>query len=127
MAIVWADVVAWAPELTNTPLAVQTLSLARAHEIVDPAIFCGDTTSSYTLALIYMAAHIATLQAQASGAGSAAGLVASESIGGLSVSYKSGFSDNPTMGGYERTGWGQNYIDLVRTSPCYSGLGIMVL
>jgi uncharacterized membrane protein len=126
--IVWADVVEIAPELSTVTLAVQTTVLAVISETVSPETFCGSDTALYKLAASNLAAHYATTLKNANDSdGGQQGPVASESVGGLSVSYAGGFSGaNKSRAGYETTGYGAAYLMLLRTSPC-AGFGIMVI
>lgn len=132
--ITWAQVVAFAPELTNVNPTVQALLLARAQEVVPAAEFCGEASPSYNIAMIYMVAHMASLHVQTCGdamSAGATGPVQSESVGGLSISYKDGYGMGgapASREGFERTRYGAAYLELLRSSPCGSGgLGIMVL
>lgn len=130
--IVWADVVEIAPELSTVTLAVQTTVLAVISETVSPESFCGSDTALYKLAASNLAAHYATTLKNANdSAGNQQGPIASESIGGLSVSYGDGFGASRgatanSRAGYETTGYGAAYLMLLRTSPC-AGFGIMVV
>lgn len=127
----WAQVLAFAPELSSVNPTVSALILQCAHEFVPASEFCG---ADYTLAQIYLAAHMASLHVKAcgesGGAGSTQGPVASESIGGLSISYRNGYGVGSYVSreGYERTPYGMAYLELLRASRCGSaGLGFTVL
>jgi len=128
MAITWAQVVAFAPELDGVNPAVQALILARVQVAVPASQFCA---ADLDLAQIYLAAHMGSIHAcgaAARGAG-ASGPIKSESVGGLSVSYADSFSlgGELSRGGYERTKYGMAYLEIARASMCGSaGLGMFV-
>lgn len=130
MAVTWEQVVLFAPELADIPEFLQTLFIDQAMAAVVPSYFCvkGDvlTTPAYTLALLNYIAHLATLHVIAGETAGDAGAVMSESIGGISVSYKDGHNTGNAF--YSRTGYGANYWNLLRSSRCGPlGLGIRVL
>lgn len=114
-AIVWSDVVAFAPALATTPVAVQDLLLAYVNgEAVSPAQFGGEGSATYRLARLYLAAHLGTTGAMAMSG--ASGPVTSESAGGLSVSYGTGgaYSSDSEL---TTTVFGRQFLALVRRSP----------
>ena len=132
MAITWADAVAFALGLASiTAPTIQQLLLDITLENVNAVQFCGDTTALYTLACLNHIAHLGTLQIASAEAGTAAGTVASESVGGLSVSYAKGFGAGGVLSysraGYERTPYGTTFLELLRTSPCGTKVAIMVV
>lgn len=126
MAVVWADVVEVAPELTTYPVGLQTLMLARALESIDAAQFCGDATAEYNLAVRYLAAHFATEQKNATENAGVSGTIKSESVGGLSVSYGSHGAGAASRAGWESTSYGALFLALLRSSPC-SGFAFNVV
>lgn len=73
----------------------------------------GATDATVTLARIYLAAHIVTLNKRGSSA--AAGPVTGESAGGLRRSY--GLVPMAGTGSYPMTRYGQLYLDLLDQSP----------
>jgi len=127
--ITWANVVSLSTDFECVTPSLRTLIINQVNETIDPALFCGADTTAYKLAQMYLAAHYAAVQLAASKAGTAAGPVQSESVGGLSVSYKANYSSSASMSreGYERTPWGAMFLELLRSSPCGGGLGMMVL
>lgn len=130
MAFVWADVVEVAPELSTFPVGLQTLMLQMADEAIDASQFCGDTTATYKMAFLNLAAHFATYRNNANASHAQSGTVQSESVGGLSVSYGGfgvarGASAN-SRAGYETTPYGYAFLALLRSSPC-SGFAINVV
>ncbi len=128
--ISWVQVVAFAPELATVNPTVQELLLQYTHESVPEGEFCG---ADYTLAQIYLAAHLATLHVQtcdAASGGAVTGPVQSESVGGLSTSYKDGYGMGSVLSreGYERTKYGAAFLEIARSSRCGSaGLGVTLL
>lgn len=83
MAVIWANVVDIAPELSTVAAGSQTAYLAIAGRAVDPEVW-GESTDD---GVRYMAAHLATL-GNGSGAGGA-GAVTSETLGPMSRTYAS--------------------------------------
>lgn len=111
MMIVWADVEIMAPDLAATPVSVQDEILALVDETVPATSWGGEASARLRMARIYLAAHHATLWARAT---DAPGAIASESAGGMSVSYASdaaGFAGAPTAS----TKWGREYLELGRS------------
>lgn len=84
-SIVWADVLAHAPELSTVASGAQADLLAHVNASIAVDDFDGEDGPNTKLARIYQAAHLATLAGFA--ASGASGPVASESAGGLAVSY----------------------------------------
>ena len=112
-AITWAQVVAFAAELSPVDVIAQDLILAFVNTELAPDYFGGEESSKLTLARIYYAAHLGTITKRGD---SAAGPVTGESEGGVSVQYAS-FSpagSDPLMG---TTSYGKQYMQLVRSSP----------
>lgn len=102
----WDQIVAFAPELASVDVEVQTIVLTAADDL-DPESF---TTGTFPLAQIWYAAHLAT---QAAG-GDSPGAIASESGGGLAVSYAaSAQSTSP----FASTSYGRRYLALLLASP----------
>lgn len=110
-AIVWADVVAFAPQLSTVASTVQTDILAHVNTALNVVTFGGESAPRLRLARIYLAAHVGTVT---SGGGSAAaGPVTSESDGTISRSYA---SVSTAASDTESTSYGQMYAHLIRTS-----------
>ncbi len=96
-AIIWDDVVAFAPELDVVALAAQTDILAHVNAALNVTAFGGEAAPRLRMARIYLAAHHAVLSQRA--ASDAAGPVQSESEEGVSVTY------------------GQNSVSVIGTDP----------
>jgi len=94
--ITWANVTAFAPELSTVDEDAQTFILAYVNGDYGIAVseFDGEDGPTTRLVRIYLAAHLGTING--SGAGGAGGFVTSESAGGLSRSYSTsiGLSGN---------------------------------
>lgn len=117
-AILWSDVEAISPALAAPAVGVpaQTLILAFVNEAIDARLFPnGESDNRLKLARIYLAAHYAAsgIAADASGGAGAAGPVASEAAGSLSVSYAS-MSSSWSDPGLESTSWGRLYRLIMR-------------
>lgn len=118
-AITWTDVMALAPELSSVSTDGRTYILAHVNTALNLAEFDGEDGPKTRLARIYLAAHFGAISL--AGATGASGPVTSESAGGLSRSY--GTTTSTSSGsGIERTGYGQLYLQLVRTSPARAPL-----
>lgn len=88
--IVWANVLALAPELSTVNDQAKVYILAYVNGPgVDPSCFDGETGPTTRLARIYLAAHMGS-GVDKGAAGAAGGPVTSESMGGLSRSYSVG-------------------------------------
>src|SRR5688572_2749485 len=110
--ITWADVVGLAPALSTIASGTQTAILAAANVHVANSEW-GDSAN---LAATLLAAHFATALYSGAGA-SASGPVASKTVGSMSVSYAVLASEN----GLERTGYGREYLRLVRNTAAFRG------
>lgn len=112
--ITWADVAAFAPNVSTFAAGAQTDVLAYVNTELDSSGFGGDDSPGYRIARIYLAAHFATAsQAGAAIAGTYG--VASESAGGLSISYGgSAFSLSASALG--STPYGTLYLGLLNQS-----------
>lgn len=110
--ITWADVSAHAPELSDLDPTVQVDLLAYANDAWNPNEFGGEASYNLRLARIYLIAHIATVGPTSGGQASTAE-VSSESVGGLSRSYRL-TTDSSTFSG---SSYGEFLKDLIRRSP----------
>lgn len=112
--ITWSNVLDYAPELEDFDDDAQTDVLAYVNdEALDPDIFGGDDSTTFKLARIYLAAHMATTSMN--GDSATAGPVIGESAGGLSRQYAntSGSVSDPLL---DSTSYGREYQRLVRRS-----------
>lgn len=109
--ITWDDVLAFASELSGVASAARSLILAYVNTNLKASVFGGEDDAEYTLARIYLAAHMGT--GALPGEGGASGQVTSEAAGGLSRSYA---VNNATGGNtdYEMTGYGKKFKALLR-------------
>lgn len=109
-SIVWTDVVDHAAELANPKVAIgaQATLLDWANNLFNLRVWGGETSSALKLARIYAVAHVATLVKL----GSKAGLVTSESEGGLSRSYAliTAITGDPN---WSATAYGRAYLTLL--------------
>ncbi len=117
-AITWEDVQSVAPELAGDvvqPIAQEAI-LAVANSQLDPTTWGGETSDKLRAGRIYYAAHLATLGRLRG----RAGMVSSESAGGLSRSYA-----NPLLG-YKTTlvltSYGILYMGLAKTTAARAGI-----
>lgn len=114
-AVTWANVIAFAPEMSDVPFEVQMRILAHVNAL-NPRGFGGATKPKYTLARIYMAAHFGSFALPDSGGN--AGPVTSETLS--ADSYSVDYSDAAVgVGGvqsFEQTSYGQQYLQLAATS-----------
>ena len=118
-AINWDDVVAFAPDLSVTELAVQLYVLDYVNTAINVVEFGGEDSSSLRLARIYLAAHHGTiiLQSGSGGAGAfASGPVTSESAGGLSRSYGGVGGSSSAGTSLDSTTHGRTFMLLARSS-----------
>jgi hypothetical protein len=106
--LVWADVVNVAPDLSSLTVAQQNAVLFD----VDTQLAETKLGTRYFQACRYLAAHLGTLVKR--GATGAGGVVSSESVGAVSVSYSvpSSSSDD----GLGATVWGMQYKRIIRLS-----------
>jgi hypothetical protein len=96
-AITWAQVVDFASEMSDVPLAAQTAILAWVNGTLDVELFPdGEDDAGLTLTRIYLAAHFGAGSIPGTGSSGPAGQVTSESAGGLSRSYGSA-SPSPAL------------------------------
>lgn len=113
--LVWADVVAVAPEMaTGVSTAFQTLILGFVNEAVDSRQFKGETSFRFTLARAYLAAHFGAVHKVGM-----LGIPASESEGGVSQSFRA--LSMPGDSDLAGTSYGGAYSSLVRRGPAMAG------
>ena len=110
-AIIFADVLAFAPELESLAPAAQVMILEHVNADLDVDQFDGEDGPTTKLARVYLAAHMGTLARP--GRGAAAGPVASQSAGGLSKSYATMAGD---YAAFSTTMFGRQYLELARCS-----------
>lgn len=110
----WDDVLAHAAELTTTSADARIDILGYVNTTLVADEFGGESTASYKLARIYLAAHFASIAGL--GAAGAAGPVTQESVGGVSRSYAQPFSSMGTPASLDSTAYGKAYRQLVRRS-----------
>ena len=110
--IIWADVLALAPELTEPSDAARVYILEHVNAELDVDMFDGEDGPTTRLARIWLAAHLATSGASSSGGGSV-GPVTSESVGGMSISYGAYDTSDAAAG---TTTYGRLYLSLVQNS-----------
>jgi hypothetical protein len=122
MAVVWADVLLIAPDLSSVPSGAQAVILADASTILSHAEYW-PTPAMHDLAKKYLCAHLGALYVRAAGGGSASGsgAVASEAVGSVSVSYATPSTDLSDAG-YATTFWGLQLQALARRSVMRVGL-----
>lgn len=120
MAICWSDVVATFPEVREISSTAQAVVLAHVNQAFAPARFGGESSPTLRLMRLLLAAHMAEQIPDASSAGQADGLVASESVGGVSRSYV-----YPTTSGsdeaYKATAYGRQLASIMRSSTARVG------
>jgi len=110
MSIDWDNVLSVAPGMSSVNTDGRTMILAYVNEVVD---FDTMGTGKGTLAASLLAAHFGTMAIGSASAGG--GPVASESVGGISISY----AVSTGMGGLGTTEYGRQYIELIKTVPAY--------
>lgn len=110
MAIVWADVVAIAPELATSPAATQAALLVYVNASIDDETWGGLASANFGRA--HYAAHLATI-ARRRGLGP----ITSEAVGRLSRSY----GMTGVAGALGMTAYGATYEMLARQLPTVLG------
>jgi hypothetical protein len=114
-AIVWADVITIATELSTVDGAARVFILTYVNgPAMDPACFDGEDGYTTRMARIYLAAHMGSSIGKGA-AGAAGGPVSSESMGGLSRSYGSA-SVASSVDSTGSTDYGRRYEALVKNS-----------
>lgn len=113
--IVWDDVTNVAKDLAGVPAAFQTLAVNYANEAVNPDAFGGEGSTTLTLARSYFAAHYAALWLR--GAFGKAGLVSSQSEGGISQSFAAMTPTSPLS----RTNYGDTFLAMAKRAPASVG------
>lgn len=114
-SIVWADVLALAPELVNVDSTARMFILSYVNgPALDPGSFDGENGVTTRLARIYLAAHMGSSVGKGA-AGASGGPVTSESMGGLSRSYSVG-SVAQSIDATGSTDYGRRYEALVSNS-----------
>ncbi len=116
--ITWSDVTDHAPELSTVSANAQTDILAYVNDALDVAAFGGEDAAKTKLARVYMAAHMATVSENAAGGG---GEVVSRAQGDMSISYAAS-SAGSSADGYSATGYGRQYLTLVKSTYLRGGL-----
>lgn len=108
----WPTIVAIIPSMSGVAVGAQTAYLSLVNALVSDE-YGGDTDPRFLLARVYLAAHMATVDAQ--GATGGAGPIASDTGGGLSVTYASTVGMTNTV--YDSTAYGRQYKAIQRRSP----------
>lgn len=115
-AIVWADVVGVATELSTAPIGAQTLFLALVNgPMVDVDNFGGEDKDLTKAARIFLAAHFETMRRRRG----VAGTISSQSEGGVSQAYATSLM-NPRV--LDQTAYGQSFRLCVMGTPARAGL-----
>ena len=112
--ITWADVENHAAELSTVLVPAQTNILAHVNEALVVADLDGGAGAKTKLTRIYLAAHIATADKLA--ASGASGPVTAEGVDGLSRSYGVTAASSGDITFFQSTGYGRQYLAMVRTS-----------
>lgn len=112
-AITWTDVTGLVPDLVGLPGAAEALYLAIANSRFNVGMFpLGEEDPLLKLARIWLAAHYAAGDLAAGATIGEPGPVASESAGGLSVSYGKSIAESLDFGA---TLYGLNLRALIRS------------
>jgi Protein of unknown function (DUF4054) len=117
-AILWSDIVAFAPFASSIAAGAQTDILSLVNDTIDSDCLGGESGIAYRLARIYLGTHYAAMvQSSTENADG----VQSESAGGLNISYTQNglFERNIIVvgaAGYAQTPYGQMYLQLLKTS-----------
>ena len=116
-AIIWYDVVAVAPELGGTKMAIagQTAVLAIANYQLDVNNWGGEDSVLLHEGRALYAAHLATMMLKRG----LPGAVTSSAAGGLSRGY--GLVNLGTTSSLQLTSYGILYLELLRTTPARGG------
>ena len=118
--ITWSDVTGMFPTdqiLAGLGVPAQDLILGRVNKRLSASYFGGKDDERFTLARIYLAAHMGVMGAL--GHGAAAGPVIAETEGGVSRSYA---VMGLIAGQHSSTSYGRLFDDLVRSMPGRVGL-----
>lgn len=114
-ALTWEDVTSHASDLSTLDEAAQDDVLAYVDDAIDPAKFGGEDGPRYKLARIYLAAHLGTVSLKRGTP--AGGPLISETVGEITRMY--GFSAEAAPDAIASTGWGREYLALIRrTAKC---------
>ncbi len=113
-AITWSDVLAFAPELSGVVSGAQDDIIDYVEDAIVSGEFGGESSPTYRLARIYLAAHYGTVTVN--GSNGAAGPVIGESAGGLSRQYAA-FSPTGSDALLDVTPYGKAFRSLLRRSP----------
>lgn len=103
-AIVWADVLALAPELSTVPSPRQDFILARVNIELSPDVW----GASLNIGRVYLAAHLATRKSAGSG------MVTGETVGSVSRQYAAPMFQ---AGSFNSTIYGEEYLRLISQLP----------
>ncbi len=115
--ITWDQVLGFAAELSSVPGAARETILEYVNTSLKPTYLGGAESAEYTLARIYLAAHLGL----GVGAGGATGAVIAEGLGGITAQYA--FTP-PTTGDedYGSTNYGRKFLSMIRHSSAKGGL-----
>lgn len=114
-AIVWPNVVAFAPELANIAITAQAFALLYVNATVNPTAFDGESGHRTRMARIWLAAHVGA----AIGMGSVAGPIIEETGGGLAEQYQP--LATAALGSLGESRYGREYAGMIRRSPAARG------
>lgn len=107
-AIIWADVVAHAAQLSTLSATAQADVLAFVDEVVDVSLLGGEASYRARMARIYLAAHLGEIERRRGKAGP----VTSESAGGLARSYGASMTGDIL----DTTSYGGQFKSIARNS-----------
>jgi hypothetical protein len=110
--IAWSDVVDLQANLSTVAAGAQTKILTYVNEGLSAAAFGGEDSPRYTLARIYLAAHLGEL-ARRNGERA----VSSETIAASSISMSYGAVDDSLS----QTSWGSQYAEMLLASSLRVG------
>lgn len=109
--IAWADVVNHAAELSGVDGTVQTEILAYVNTVIQVALIDGEAGPKTKLVRIYLAAHMASASASASGG--TGGPISSKKEGDVAITYA---VPTTTSAASDSTPYGNMYLRLINTS-----------
>ena len=118
MEITWDDVVAIAPELAALSAEAKASFLAHVNASFNLAAFSDDplvATPQLRLARILLGAHLGTLGIRAQSSGGGTGEVTSETVGGISRTFKVS-SSAEVMEGLDLSAYGQMLGEIINAS-----------
>lgn len=119
-AITWNEVVELDASLASVPAGLQAAILGRVEEL-SSSFFGGESSPTYKMARLLLAAHLGlTIGLAGAGGAVASGPVTSRSEGGVTESYA--VAASVLTGSHGGTSQGRAFDDLVRSRPERIGL-----